>query len=360
VKALIGRFHLLTTVALASAICGGACSRLPQGALLPVAQAETEGTSRVPVLAATTRKRSTSDAGEMFDSGLAEELSYASLTVSIPPDASRKVGEVQWPTSLPADPRQSFVTVSADYLDKQSFVAALSSAAKQGGRGKVLVFVHGFNNRFDEAVYRFAQIKHDSGAPAIPILFSWPSRGQVNLNAYREDLESAINSRAAFEQLLDTIALNANVKEVTVVCHSMGCFLTLEALRSKVARTGRIGAKVKNVLLVAPDVDINLFRTQMREMGNARPRFALFMSHDDHALKLSKSIWGGVPRLGEVDPDQDPYKTDFQRERIMVFDLSGLRGRAHSRAFEDVTSVMAMIEQRLAQGQEMTPRGGDQ
>ena len=296
----------------------------------------------------------------MFDSELAEELSYASLTVSIPPDASRRVGEVQWPTSLPADPRQSFVTVSADHLDKQSFVAALSSAAKQGGRGKVLVFVHGFNNRFDEAVYRFAQIKHDSRAPAIPILFSWPSRGRVSLSAYRDDLEGATNSRAAFEQLLDTLAVNANVKEVTVVCHSMGCSLTLEALRSKAARTGRIGAKVKNVLLVAPDVDVDLFRAQMREMGSARPRFALFMSHDDHALKLSKSIWGGVPRLGDVDLDQDPYKTDFQRERIMVFDLSGLRGRAHSRAFEDVTSVMAMIEQRLAQGQEMTPRGADQ
>ena len=359
---MIGRFHLLTAVALASAICSGACSRLPQGALLPVAQAETEGTSRVLVLAATTRKRSTTDAGEMFDSELAEELSYASLTVSIPPDASRRIGEVQWPTSLPADPRQSFVTVSADYLDKQSFDAALSSAVKQGGRGrgKVLVFVHGFNNRFDEAVYRFAQIKHDSGAPAVPILFSWPSRGRVSLNAYQDDLEGATKSRGAFEQLLDTLAVNANVREVTVVCHSMGCFLTLEALRSKAARTGRIGAKVKNVLLVAPDVDINLFRTQMREMGSARPRFALFMSHDDHALKLSKSIWGGVPRLGDVDPDQDPYKTDFQRERIMVFDLSGLRGRAHSRAFEDVTSVMAMIEQRLAQGQEMAPRSADQ
>jgi esterase/lipase superfamily enzyme len=296
----------------------------------------------------------------MFDGELAEELSYASLTVSIPPDASRRVGEVQWPTALPADPRQSFVTVSADYLDKQSFAAALSSAAKQSGRGKVLVFVHGFNNRFDEAVYRFAQIKHDSRAPAIPILFSWPSRGQVSLSAYRDDLEGATNSRAAFEQLLDTLAVNANVKEVTLVCHSMGCSLTLEALRSKAARTGRIGAKVKNVLLVAPDVDIDLFRTQMREMGSARPRFALFMSHDDHALKLSKSIWGGAPRLGDVDLDQEPYKTDFQRERIMVFDLSGLRGRAHSRAFEDVTSVMAMIEQRLAQGQEMTPRGADQ
>ena len=293
----------------------------------------------------------------MFGSERAEEVSYASVTVSIPPDAARKIGEVQWPTSLPGDPRQNFMTVSADYLDKQSFGAALSAAAKKTGRGKVLVFVHGFNNRFDEAVYRFAQIVHDSKAPAIPVLFSWPSRGVVGLRAYQDDLESATNSRDAVEQLLDTIGGNANVKEVTVVCHSMGCFLTLEALHSRALRAGKIGDKVKNVLLVAPDVDANLFRTQMREMGATRPRFALFLSQDDGALKLSKSISGGVTRLGDVDPDQEPYKTDFRREGILVFDLTDLRGGAHSRAFEKVTSVMGMIEQRLAEGQQMTEDG---
>jgi esterase/lipase superfamily enzyme len=307
--ALIGRFRILTAAAIASAICCSGCSgRLSQRALVSVAQADTEGTSRVPVLVATKRNRSTTNVGEMFGSERAEEVSYASVTVSIPPDSARKIGEVQWPTSLPGDPRQSFVTASADYLDKQSFAAALSAAAKKTGRGKVLVFVHGFNNRFDEAVYRFAQIVHDSKAPAIPVLFSWPSRG-------------------------------------------------VEALHSRALRAGKIGDKVKNVLLVAPDVDINLFRTQMREMGSGRPRFSLFLSQDDGALKLSKSISGGVTRLGDVDPDQEPYKSDFQREGILVFDLTNLRGGAHSRAFEKVTSVMGIIEQRLAEGQQMTPNG---
>jgi esterase/lipase superfamily enzyme len=72
---------------------------------------------------------------------------------------------------------------------------------------------------------------------------------------------------------------------------------------------------------------------------------------------LSKSISGGVTRLGDVDPDQEPYRSDFQREGIMVFDLTALRGGAHARAFEKVTSVMGMIEQRLAEGQQMTDDG---
>jgi esterase/lipase superfamily enzyme len=284
-------------------------------------------------------------------------VSYASITVSIPADSARKIGEVQWPTSLPGNPRNSFITVAANDLDRASFAAALSVAAKQTGPGRVLVFVHGFNNRFDEAVFRFSQIVHDSKAPAVPVLFSWPSRGVVGLNEYKRDLEDANNSRQALQQLLDTIAANANVREVTVVCHSMGCSPTLEALRSKAIDGGKIGVKIKNVLLVAPDVDVNVFRTQMRQMGSARPRFALFVSQDDHALKLSKTVLDGATRLGDIDTDQEPYKSDFKREGILVFDLTGLRGGAHSRAFENVTSVVGLIEQRFAQGQSIAEDG---
>jgi esterase/lipase superfamily enzyme len=354
--ALIGKSYILTAAAIALALgCCGCSARLPQGSLLPVAQAETEGTSRVPVLVATERKRSTADAaGEMFGRERAEEMSYASVTVSIPPDAARRIGEVQWPPSLPGDPRQSFAALSANYLDKPALVTALSASAQQSPSGKVLIFVHGFNNHFDEAVFRFAQIIHDSKVPALPLLFSWPSRGLVGLSAYQEDLQSATESRVALEQLFDLVGANANVKEVTILCHSMGCFLTLEALRSKAVRDGRVGDKVKNVLLVAPDVDVNLFDAEIRQMGRARPRFVLFVSQDDHALKLSKAIGGGITRLGDVDPDQEPYKSDFRRNGIMVFDLTHLRGDAHSRAFENATSVMGMIEERLAEGQQMT------
>jgi len=82
-------------------------------------------------------------------------------------------------------------------------------------------------------------------------------------------------------------------------------------------------------------------------MGRARPRFALFVSQDDRALRLSRSIGRGVTLLGQIDPDREPYKADFRCEGIIVFDLTGLRGRAHSRAFREVTSVMGMNEQRL-------------
>jgi esterase/lipase superfamily enzyme len=290
----------------------------------------------------------------MFESGRAAEVSYAAVTVSIPPDGARKIGEVQWPAIPPGDPGHDFVTVSADYLYKQSFDTAISTAARQTRSGKVLVFVHGFNNRFDAAVYRLAQIVHDSNAPVVPVLFSWPSRGEVQLSAYTYDLESANYSRDALEGLLDGLARNPDVKEITVLAHSMGNWIALEALRARSIRTGIIGDKIKNVLLVAPDVDVDVFRTQIQRMGTSRPRFALFLSQDDQALKLSQSIWGGVTRVGAANPDVQPYHDDFEREKIAVFDLTNLGGEAHSRAFENLTSVTEMIKKRFADGQQMT------
>jgi esterase/lipase superfamily enzyme len=353
----VARFLVVTAVA--AAALGGGCSERPrEGVLIPTAAA-ISGTSRVRVLAVTTRQRS-SDPGEMFNGDRSEQVSYASVVVSIPP--SRKIGDVQWPVSPPGDPSRNFVTVSADFLGQKSFVSALAAEAEQTKRRKVLVFVHGFNNRFDDAVYRFAQIVHDSKAQALPVLFTWPSRGQLRLRSYTYDRESANFSRDALEGLLDTLARQPNISEVTIMAHSMGNWVTLEALRTRSIRTAGKPDKIKNVLLVAPDVDIDVFRTQIRRIGTANLRFALFVSQDDRALSLSRTIWGDMPRLGDVNPEQEPYRSEFAKDHIEVFDLAKVKSAgddAHSRAFQKADSVMAMIRERLIEGQMMQEVGDD-
>jgi len=332
-------------MALGLALCCAGCSDRPsRGVLIPVAESA-EGTSRVPLLIATNRQQSTSDPGEMFGGERGASVSFAAITVSIPPDSTRKVGSIQWPASLPGDPRRDFVTVSANYIDKQTFNAAIAAATKQSR--KVVVFVHGFNNRFDDAVYRFAQIMHDSKAEHIPVLFTWPSRGELALRAYTYDRESANYSRDALEELLDMLARQPGVSEIVVVAHSMGNWLTLEALRTRSIRAGRIADKIKRIFLVAPDVDIDVFRTQIVRMGAARPQFTLLVSQDDQALRVSQAIWGGAPRLGDINPTEEPYRSELERERIEVFDLTELKSvgdDAHDRAFEEITAVMAMIQ----------------
>jgi esterase/lipase superfamily enzyme len=355
---------LLAMSAVGLTLACAACSGRPsQGVLTPVA-ATAEGTSRVRVLAATTRQRSTTDPGEMFSGERANGVSYASIVVSIPP--VRKIGAIQWPETLPGDPSRDFVTVSADYMDKKAFTAAVDDTAKQAGRSRVLVFVHGFNNRFDDAVYRFAQIVYDAKAPAIPVLFTWPSLGELRLRAYTYDRESTNFSRDALEDLLDMLAKQPRVTEVNILAHSMGNWITLEALRGRSISASRTGYnpktdKLKNVLMVAPDVDVDVFRSELERMGSYRPRISLFISRDDEALRLSRFIWGGVPRLGDVNANKEPYQAEFERNGIEVFDLTALKSAdsdAHDRAFDEAPTVAGMIRQRLMIGQELTTAHG--
>jgi esterase/lipase superfamily enzyme len=340
------------TVALTVLACASCTMRPLQGVLVPSSEA-IEAVSQVSLLIGTTRARSSSDPGEMFSREPSSEMAFAQVTVSIPPDGSRAVGAIQWPASPPGDPRKDFVTASADYLDRDQFAAALTSAAKAAHRNKAMVFVHGFNNRFDDAVYRYAQFVHDGQLPVIPVLFSWPSQGAGNLGSYQHDRKVAVQSGGPLAELLDAVNANPAIKEITLVCHSMGCLVTLDGLRARASRGGTV-SKLKNVAIVAPDVEFDEFMSQVGAMGPRRPRIALFLSQDDVALKISKSLSGGTTRLGDINPADEPYRSALAHQKILVFDLTHLGGdNSHSRAFGEVSTVMGMIERRLAQGQQL-------
>ena len=74
----------------------------------------------------------------------------------------------------------------------------------------------------------------------------------------------------------------------------------------------------------------------------------LFVSQDDKALGLSQFIWGGMQRLGDINPEQEPYRDILAQEHIAVFDLTKMEGgNAHSRAFDDITQVVVMVREQL-------------
>ena len=59
-------------------------------------------------------------------------------------------------------------------------------------------------------------------------------------------------------------------------------------------------------------------------------------------------IWGGMPRIGDINPEQEPYRDVLAQEQITVFDLTKLEGNnAHTRAFDDITQVVVMVREQL-------------
>jgi len=98
--------------------------------------------------------------------------------------------------------------------------------------------------------------------------------GELRLRAYTYDRESANFSRDALDNLLSTLDASPAVGEVYLLAHSMGNWIALEALRTRAIRAPAVASKrskLKNVMLVAPDVDVDVFRSQLNRMSGARP-----------------------------------------------------------------------------------------
>lgn len=323
------------------------CAGRPEGVLIPT-QAQAAGASKVDVLVATTR-RATDTPGVLFSGERGKEPQITEIAVSIPPDKAREVGQVQWPSKLPANPAKEFATVSVTPLAAPAAQTWLKSHL--GKSRRVLVFVHGFNNRYEDAVYRFAQIVHDSNADVAPVLFTWPSRGSIF--AYNYDKESTNYSRDALEEMLRRLAKEPGVGEITVMAHSMGSWLTVEALRQMAIRDGRVAPKIQNVILASPDLDVDVFGQQLGEIGEKRPHFTLFVSRDDRALSLSRRISGNIDRLGQVDPTVEPYRSEFEKAGIAVLDLTALKtgDRLNHGKFAESPEVVKLIGNRLIAGQ---------
>jgi esterase/lipase superfamily enzyme len=304
------------------------------------------------MLVATTR--SPTEPSEMFSGARGPGLSFANITISIPPESARRVGEVQWPSRIPGSPATDFVTLKADVINQKQAMAWFNRAVTKIPKRRVLVFIHGFNNRFDDAVFRFAQIIHDSRAPVVPVLFTWPSRGSVL--AYGYDRESSTYSRNALEDVLKALAQDPAVGEISILAHSMGNVVTLEALRQMAIRDGRVSPKIRNVVLAAPDVDVDLAREAVSNMGPNRPNVTLLVSQDDRALAISSRVWGGSVRLGAIDPDQEPYRSDLRQSNITVLNLTKLNSGdiLNHGKFAESPEVVQIIGRQLAGGQVLT------
>jgi esterase/lipase superfamily enzyme len=112
------------------------------------------------------------------------------------------------------------------------------------------------------------------------------------------------------------------------------------------------------VLLAAPDVDVDLAREAILDMGPAtqRPKFTLFVSQDDRALRVSRRVWGSSARLGAINPDEEPYRTALKRSDITVLDLTKLRAGdpLNHGKFAESPEVVQLIGRQLATGQTVT------
>lgn len=259
----------------------------------------------VPVFTATNRLAPRGDLGaERTDT-----LRFSRIDVAIPPQ--RNPGELRFPNRATNPESDFLVAETQEFETPRGFQSALTQHLRTlpASERDVVVYVHGFNNTFADGVLRHAQLTHDFALKGAAVHFSWPS--DANPLGYAHDRDSALFSRDALEDILRLVRV-PEARRIAIVAHSMGALLTMETLRQMaIAEPGSVARDIDGVLLISPDIDVDVFRSQARRIGTLPATFAVFLSERDRALRLSARLTGTSERLGNL---RDP-------ERIAEFDV---------------------------------------
>jgi esterase/lipase superfamily enzyme/nucleoid DNA-binding protein len=213
-----------------------------------------------------------------------EELSVGWCDVAIPKDHRLAVVErPSWAVgNWRENPDKHFVIVERRReSDPESFWRGL----KDAGRSSALVFIHGFNVGFDDAVYRTAQISYDLEFPGTTLLYSWTSNGSVV--RYSSDIENNDFTVPTLKDFLTSVANDGGFDDVHVIAHSMGNRALINALYELALEKRVLNAQLHNVVLTAPDIDAGVFLKLAATMARIAARTTLYASKNDRALKLS-------------------------------------------------------------------------
>jgi len=278
----------------------------------------------------------------------APEAHFALATMTIPP--GHRAGSIEGPLWGKPNGRNDIVVAGERQLDGDEFRAELAShvSGRIGVNRDILVFVHGFNTSFDEVRSRAAQIVADAHFGGVAVLFTWPSRS--DLFGYVSDKDSATASRDALQALLRDLGQTPGVGKIHVLGHSMGGWLTMEALRaSAIAGDRDLGGRLGNVILASPDIDMTVFASQMARIRPAN--VTVFATPNDRALSLSSMIASSRQRVGAIDASKPEDRAEIESLGAKVVDITRYadadRFISHA-VFANSPEVLSEIGSRIA------------
>jgi len=236
-------------------------------------------------------------------------------------------------------------------LVRRDFDAELSRRLATSTNADVMLYVHGFNETFATAAYTTAELCHFMGREHVCTLFTWPaSSSGAFLTAYSRTTESADYAVAHLVKAIRMIAQNPDTRTIQLLAHSRGASVLLNALRELAITYVAVGLepaevlKLDNVVLMSPDIDIDIARQKIEIFGSdpdlfthwsserlprlLRGRLTIYSSPDDRALLASTLLFRSRKRLGRLNVnDLSPDALDYFDKRGGI-DLVVYRGKA--------------------------------
>jgi esterase/lipase superfamily enzyme len=226
-------------------------------------------------------------------------LEFGTCTVAIPKD--HEAGELEshawWKFRLRDDPAKDVTLLSVTPTTEDRFLSELRSRIDGSSRRRALIFIHGYNVNFGDAIRRTAQLAFDLNFDGAAIAYSWPSRGESV--PYVADEANADWTGPDLRRFLGVVATQSGANEASIIVHSMGNRALAAALNDLAANPTIGPMQVHEVVLAAPDLDKDTFRTIVApKFALLGSRVTLYASSRDRALEASKKLHG-YPRAGD-------------------------------------------------------------
>ncbi len=288
-------------------------------------------------------------AGDTPGAPTRERARFYRQQVTVPP--GHRPGTIARPQLTPENPGRHFTLAGREAVAPDDFRSGLARAiaARPDDQRDVLVYVHGFNTDYEEAAFRLAQVATDAGFRGTTVLFTWPSYNRVL--AYGGDREIATASRDALDKLLADLGEVPGIGRVHLIAHSMGSFVTMEALRqAAIAGRGEMNNRLGEVILAAPDLDVEVFRQQMARIS--RPsRISLFVQSDDRALAAAARIAWDRPRVGALDVRDRRHREIISSlgVRVFVMQSGGWTDLIRHGTFAEAPEIVRLIGGKIGQ-----------
>lgn len=188
-------------------------------------------------------------------------------------------------------------------LAEDAFWADLRAACAKfdNGARHALIFLHGYHTSFEKAARRTAQLKADLQHEGPAAFFSWPSAD--HMLGYASDKAAIEGSEAIIRDFLVDFVQRAGADKVHIIAHSMGNIGLLRAMDA-IARDAATlsGVRFGQIVLAAPDVDSQLFRSLAQAYSQLAARTTLYVAENDRALGGSKWLHGQYARAGLAPP----------------------------------------------------------
>jgi esterase/lipase superfamily enzyme len=187
----------------------------------------------------------------------------------------------------------------------------------QENRNDTLVFVHGYNVSFRDALSAAGELKDKlkkHGKDINMVLFSWPSDGSAApYLAYSNDRRDAEASGAAlaramlkFADFITSLKLDEHCqRDVHLLCHSMGNYVLRHAVQEFLYQTSRrIPRLFGQIFMMAADEDNDAFEHdhKLQQLPKLARRVNVYFNREDRAMAISDITKLNPDRLGDDGP----------------------------------------------------------